>query len=349
MPIDSVKALITAIKQSKLLEASQLAELEKIQGNFTDPRLVLKELIQAEWLTPYQANQIYQGGKDLVLGPYVILARLAESALGQVYKARHRRMNRLVSLKVIRPELLARPEAVERFYQETQIISQLADPHIVHAYDAGPIGETHFFAMEHVEGVDLETLVQQSGPLPAEVAVNFVNQTAQGLQHAHERNLTHGDLRPSNLLVSRSLTQGVGVSGSSSWRSILASAAGGGTVVKINNLGLTFLQTGADAARSAPDFLAPERCQGGAGDIRSDLYSLGGIFYFMLTGRIPFPGGTPADKLRRHQTEEPVPLPLLRKDAPGGIVNVIGKLMAKKPQSRFQTPAELVQTLGRAK
>jgi serine/threonine-protein kinase len=349
MPIDSVKALISAIKQSKLLEASQLAELEKIQGNFTDPRLVLKELLQADWLTPYQANQIFQGGgKDLVLGPYVILARLAESALGQVYKARHRRMNRLVSLKVIRPELLARPEAVERFYQETQIISQLADPHVVHAYDAGPIGQTHFFAMEYVEGVDLETLVQHAGPLAADVATNFIGQTAQGLQHAHERKLTHGDLRPGNLLVSRSMTQGTTESASSSWRSILASATGGGAVVKINNLGLTFLQSGAEAAGS-PDYLAPERCQGGAGDIRSDLYSLGAIFYFLLAGRVPFPGGAVADKMRRHQTEEPVPLPLLRKDAPGGIVNLVGKLMAKKPQSRFQTPAELVQALGRVR
>lgn len=352
MPIDSIKALITAIKQSKLLEANQAGELDKLQGSFTDPRLMLKELLQHEWLTPYQANQIYQGGgKDLVLGPYVIMARLSDGALGQVYKARHRRMNRLVSLKIIRAELLARPEAVERFYQETQIISQLADPHIVHAYDAGPIGQTHFFAMEYVEGVDLETLVQQSGPLMVDIATDFVRQTAEGLQHAHERNLTHGDLRPANLLVSRSATQAAGgVTGSSSWRSILASAAGGGAVVKINNLGLTFLQSGGDAAtaRGNPDFLAPERCQAAAGDIRSDLYSLGCVFYFLLTGKAPFAGGTPADKMRRHQSEEPVPLPLVRKDTPAGIVAVIGKLMAKKPQSRYQVPAELVHALGRA-
>jgi serine/threonine protein kinase len=350
MSIDSVKALVLALKQCKLLEPAQQSELEKFYVSFSDPRALLRELLQREWITPYQANQVFQGaGRDLVLGPYIIMARIGDGLLGQVFKARHRRMNRLVSLKVIRAELLARPEAVGRFYQETQIISQLSDPHIVHAYDAGPIGQTHFFAMEYAEGVDLESLVQQSGPLQVDLAADFVLQTAQGLQHAHERNLTHGDLRPSNLIVSRIVGQGITATGSGSWRSVLSSAAGGGALVKINNLGLAFLQgmTGADSAsvRGSPDFLAPERCGGGAGDIRSDLYSLGCIFYFLLTGKVPFPGGTTADKLRRHQTEEPVPLGLVRKDIPAGTVAVIGTMMAKRPQFRYQTPAELVQAV----
>jgi serine/threonine-protein kinase len=354
MAIDSVKALVNALKASKLLEPSQVKELDQLQAGFTDPKLLLRDLIQRELLTPYQANQIYQsGGRDLVLGSYVILARMGDGILGQVYKARHRRMNRLVALKVIRPELLARPEAVERFYQETQIVSQLSDPHIVHAYDAGPVGQTHFFALEHVEGVDLETLVQQSGPLTIDLATEFVFQTALGLQHAHERNITHGDLKPANLLVSRALGLGVPASGSSSWRSILASAAGGGALVKINNLGLTFLQVGGDAAtagKGSPDYLAPERCQqAAAGDIRSDLYSLGCTFYFLLTGRVPFPGGTAAEKMRRQQTEEPVPLALLRKDASAGIAAVISTLMAKRPQSRYQTPADLINVVNKGR
>jgi serine/threonine-protein kinase len=351
MAIDSVKALVIAVKQSKLLEPSQEKELDQLQAGFTEPKLLAKELLQREWLTPFQATQIFQGGgKDLVLGAYVILARTGDGVLGPTYKARHRRMNRLVALKVIRAELLAKPEAVERFYQETQIVSQLSDPHIVHAYDAGPVGKTHFFAMEYVEGFDLETLVGQSGPLTVEIATEFVCQTADGLQHAHERKISHGDVRPANLLVSRAVSTGPAGGGSSSWRSILTSAAGGGALVKINNLGLTFLQSGSEpaaAGKGSPDYLAPERCQqGGAGDIRSDLYSLGCTFYFLLTGRVPFPGGTPAEKLRRHLTEEPVPLSLLRKDVPTGTATVIGTLMAKRPQSRYQSPAHLIQVLG---
>lgn len=267
MPIDSVPALVVALRESKLLEPNQLKELDGLQAKFADPRAMIRELVQREWLTPFQANMLFQGhGANLVLGPYILLARINDSPLGQVYKARHRRMNRLVALKVIRAELLARPEAVAKFYEETQIISQLSDPHLVHAYDAGPIGQTHFFAMEYVEGIDLEVLVTQAGPLGPAVAGDFVMQTAQGLQHAHERNLTHGDLKPANLLVTRTLSQVGGTNASTSAQSILSAAAGGGALVKINNLGLAFLQApgaggAAPAGQPAPDYLAPSAPQ----------------------------------------------------------------------------------------
>jgi serine/threonine-protein kinase len=352
MPIDSVPALVGVVNQNQLLDPPQQRELEALQHRFTDPRLLLKEMVQRGWLTPFQANRVLQNTvKDLILGPYLILSRISDGGLGPVYKAMHRRMKRLVALKVIRAELLAREEAVQRFYEETQIISQLSEPHIVHAYDAGPVGKTHFFAMEYVEGIDLETLVGQAGPLPLEAAAEFVVQTAEGLQHACERNVIHGDLKPANLLVSRPVAQGAVASPALSWRSLLASSAGGGALVKINNLGLTFLQApGSDApvagaAQVSADYLAPERWQGSAGDIRADLYSLGCIWYFMLSGRVPFPDGTPADKMRRHQTEEPVPLQQLRKDAPAPVVAMITRLMAKRPAMRYQVPAELIQAL----
>ncbi|MBL8792265.1 MAG: serine/threonine protein kinase, partial [Planctomycetia bacterium] len=252
---------------------------------------------------------------------------------------------------------LARPEAVERFYQQSQVLSSLSDPHIVHAYDAGPMGQTHFLAMEFVEGVDLDTLVQQSGALPLPVAADFISQAAQGLQHAFERSTPHLGLKPSNLLVTRQLAGQAGPpTGSSSWRSLLATAGGGGATVKINNFGLSFLhgsgQAGTEAttlggSKVATDFASPERfLQGGKPDIRSDIYSLGCIYYYLLTGRVPFSGGTPADKVRRHQTEEPVPLNLLRKDAPPETMAVVAKMMAKRPQQRFQAPAEVVQALA---
>jgi serine/threonine-protein kinase len=353
MPIDSVPALVVALKQSKLLEANQLKDLDALQANYTDPRVMTRELVQREWLTPFQANAVFLGnGANLVLGAYILLARISDSALGQVYKARHRRMNRLVALKVIRPELLVRPEAVEKFYEETQIISQLSDPHLVHAYDAGPIGQSHFFAMEYVEGIDLEALVAQTGPLTPAIASDFVMQTAQGLQHAHERNLTHGDLKPANLLVTRTLSQVAGASASTSAQSILSAAAGGGALVKINNLGLAFLQApgaagSSPASQAAPDYLAPERAQaGGKGDIRSDLYSLGCVWYFLLTGKVPFAGGTPADKLRRHQSEAPAPVAQHRPDVPAGTTSMVAALLAKRPEQRYASAGELAQALA---
>jgi serine/threonine protein kinase len=351
MTIDAVRSLVGALQRCHVLEAAQLREVtSQLQAQYTDPRQLLRELVRRDWVTPFQANQLLQtGGRDLVLGPYVLLSRIGDSPMGQVYKARHRLMNRLVALTVFRPELLAKPEAVERFYNETQAVSQLTHSHILHAYDAGPIGQTHFFAMEFVEGIDLEQLVEQSGPLPLSLAVESIRQAGLGLQHAHERGMTHHDLKPADLLITR--TAGGGSSSDSrSWRSLLTSVSGGGPLLKIRNLGLTLVESlpeSAEAVRSA-DYGAPEAHDPDKEpDIRSDIYSLGCCFYFALTGKAPFPGGSAADKIRRHRTEEPVPLPLVRKDVPPSLASILTKMMAKRPESRYQSPGDLVQALTR--
>src|SRR5262249_30283306 len=151
-------------------------------------RALARELMQRGWLTAYQANQLLQGrGGDLIVGPYLIVERLGEGGAGQVFKARHRKMDRVVALKIIRKEQLADSEIVGRFYREIQVLSQLDHPHIVHAYDAGPAGNLHFLAMEFVEGTDLGKLVKQGGPMPVQQACAYIRQAALGLQHAHER------------------------------------------------------------------------------------------------------------------------------------------------------------------
>src|SRR5262249_34473966 len=139
---------------------------------------------------------------ELVLGPYVLLERLGQGGAGQVFKARHQKMNRLAAVKVIRKELLADTEVVGRFYREIQILSRLDHPNVVHAYDAGPAGPTPFLAMEFVEGTDLGKLVKQGGPMPVMQACEYIRQAALGLQHAHERGLVHRDIKPHNLIMS---------------------------------------------------------------------------------------------------------------------------------------------------
>src|SRR5262249_41830181 len=160
------------------------------------------------------------------------------------------------------------------------------------------------------------------------------------LQHAHERGVVHRDIKPGNLLLHR-----------------LAGAADG--VVKISDFGLARLndQGGGDpvgtiltrqnAILGTPDYLSPEqaRCLHQT-DIRSDLYSLGCTFYYLLTGRVPFPGGSPMEKLVRHSTELPTPIGQLRPAVPPAVAAVVQRLMAKKPEERFQTPAELAEALG---
>ena len=150
-------------------------------------RELARQLVQRGWLTPYQVNQLLLGrAAELILGSYVLLERLGEGGTGQVFKARHLHMDRFVALKLIRKDLVADPHVVGRFQREIHAVSQLTDPHIVHAYDAGPTPRGFFLAMEYVPGTDLQRLVKQLGPLPVPVACEYMRQAALGLQHIHE-------------------------------------------------------------------------------------------------------------------------------------------------------------------
>jgi len=356
MPIDSSAGLIETLRRLQLLDPAQLGEIARGAPAFPDPRALAKELLHRAWLTPYQVNQLFQDrGGDLVLGQYVIQERLGEGGMGQVFKAQQRRLNRVVALKVIRKDRLANPEAVRRFHREIQAVAQLSHPNVVVAYDADQVGQSHFFAMEYVEGTDLARLVRESGPLPPVFACDYMRQAALGLQHAHERGLVHRDIKPSNLLIAWAASRRSKVPAGAG----PARAAGevtGRPVVKILDMGLARLEGDDDATSQLTqegsvmgtlDYLAPEQAQNSRlADIRSDLYSLGCTFYFALTGQVPFPGGTATEKLLRHRLDEAPAVDKVRSDVPPGVAAVIGKLMAKKPEDRFQTPAELADALA---
>ncbi|MBY0528267.1 MAG: serine/threonine protein kinase [Gemmataceae bacterium] len=354
MPIQSVNDLVQALTRHPLLEPLQFDELTKnLRVRFPEPRSLSKELMQRGWLTPYQVNQLFQDqGQQLTLGSYVLLERVSEGVMGDVFKARHQHMRRTVALQVIRPELLRTPGAVERFYEEVQAASQLSHPNIVASYDAGPIGNTHFFAMEFLEGIDLDRLVQQSGSLGVKQACDLMRQAALGLQHAYQRGLRHHDLKPGNLLITEVKGSGIGKLGDSK-------APGGESMLKIRNLGLTIIRQptkhtkldtkGArpSTAFSTADYIAPERvATGELGDIRAELYSLGCTFYFLLSGQVPFPGGTVQDKHRCHQEADPASLESLCPEAPPEVSAIIRKLMAKAPEDRYQQPAEVAAALA---
>jgi WD40 repeat protein/serine/threonine protein kinase len=338
MAFASVAALLDTLRQASLLEPSQLAELDRQAGQFRDPRALAGELVRRGWLTPYQVNQLFQGrAATLVLGPFVLLERLGEGGMGQVFKARQRKLGRTVALKVIRKERLDSPDAVRRFRREIQAAAQLSHPNIVLAIDADEHEGTHFFAMEHVEGADLAKHVKQHGPLPVAQACDCIRQAAQGLQHAHERGLVHRDIKPHNLLLT---TQGV---------------------VKVLDMGLARLNAQNDdeyasstltqegAVMGTPDYIAPEQAlDSRTADIRADLYSLGCTFFFLLTGRVPFPGGSVMEKLLKHQGQAVPSLLDARRDVPPPIADVVHRLMAKSPAERYQTPAELLTALAAA-
>src|SRR5262249_32947036 len=148
--LDSVASLVQELQRHQLLAGPQLEELAVLSHGYGDARALARELLQRNWLSAFQVNHLLAGrGGLLVFGSYLLLDRLGEGATGQVFKARHLHMRRLVALKVLRPELLTDPEVLQRFHREVRVISQLADPHIVHAFDAGQIGTTHYLALEY--------------------------------------------------------------------------------------------------------------------------------------------------------------------------------------------------------
>jgi WD40 repeat protein/serine/threonine protein kinase len=330
-----------ALRQLHLLESDQLDQLARPPlSSHGKPRELAGELIRLGWLTPYQANQLLQGhGASLLLGSYVLLQRLGEGGMGQVFKARNWKLGRVVALKVIRKEWLTNEAAVRRFRREILAAAQLSHPNIVHALDADEVAGSQLLVMEYVEGTDLKALLQKNGPLPIDRACEYARQTALALQHAHERGLVHRDVKPANLLVSPD-----------------------GQTLKVLDLGLARLQfpetaggdvttdlTGEGTVLGTADYVAPEQAEGASHvDVRADLYSLGCSLYQMLTGQVPFPGGNFMQKAFRHKMEEPTPVERLRPDVSPALAAIVRRLMAKRPEDRYQTPAEAAFALQEA-
>jgi hypothetical protein len=342
----SARDLVEALKVGRFLDAPQRAQLESECARFPDASSLARQLLERGWLTPLQANLLLQGrAADLLVGSYLLLDRLGQGWSSHVFRARHLQLDRLVALKVIRKELIAElgPELAARFFQEMQALGRMAHPNVIHAYDAGPIGATFFLAMEYVEGIDLARVVARDGPLQVPQACDYLRQAALGLQHAFERGLVHRDLKPSNLLL-QSVSRGP--SESVEHR------------VKLLDLGMARLHLTASGHSHScltndgdfmgtPDYMSPEQAEDPhRADVRADLYSLGCTLFFLLTGRPPFPSGTFLQKVNRHRDEPPPTLETLRKDVPADVVAIVRRLLAKRPEERFQTPAELAAALA---
>jgi serine/threonine protein kinase len=261
---------------------------------------------------------------------YRVLRLLGEGGMGSVYEAEQVVMQRRVALKVIRRADTAGPAALERFRREVRAAARLSHPNIVGAYDAETAGKLHFLVMEYVEGITLAWLVKERGRLPIDEACEYIRQAALGLQHAHERGLVHRDLKPDNLI-----------------------RCSDGTV-KILDFGLAALTaegggglTEANVVMGTPDYMAPEQAEDShSADIRADLYSLGCTLYFLLRGKPPYPAPTPLLKVLAHR-DKPVPsLRGARPDVPPGLARALERLLAKRPEDRYQTPGEVAAALA---
>jgi serine/threonine protein kinase len=325
-------AFVEAVRASGLVPAGEVEELaDAAEKSDADPEGLARDLIARGRLTAFQARRLWKGrGAELVLGPYVVLDKLGEGAMGEVFRARHTRLDRDVALKVMRPEKMASAESVRRFRREIHAAATLAHENVVLAYDADQSGDRHFFAMEYVDGPTLDRYVRDKGPLAVGEASDYVRQAALGLEHAHQNGLIHRDIKPSNLLVSRA-----GVVKISDFGLVLVDDPNAPGASRLTKDGLTV---------GTPDFLAPEQARNPRGaDGRADIYSLGCTFYYLLTGEVPFPGGTPTEKMAR-QTREPVPVPN-RADVPPAVKSILGRMTAKSPRDRYQSPGEVAEAL----
>ncbi len=290
-------------------------------------------------LTAFQVNVLKLGtGKpaDLVMGNYVLMDRLGSGGMGAVLKARHRRMKRIVALKVLRNGPGPGSPEFDRFQREVEAAAQLTHPNVVTAYDADDGPQGPFLVMEYVEGSDLEATVKRHGPLPVGEAVAAIVQAARALAYAHGRGVIHRDIKPANFMRTPDGTIKVADMGLARLVGDLAGAKDDG----LTQAGTVF---------GTVDYMSPEQAlDSKTADARSDLYSLGCTLFYLLTARAVYPAETLMGKMLAHR-EQPVPaLRTVRPDVPEAIDEVYQRMIAKKPAERLASMDELIRRLEAA-
>jgi eukaryotic-like serine/threonine-protein kinase len=297
---------------------------------FISDELLGQRLIDLGYLNRWQVEQLKEGRTKFTLGPYRILNAIGRGGMGHVFKAEHKLLGRVEAIKVL-PKTKSTPEAIAAFQREIRAQAQLDHPNLVRVSYADFEGETYFLVTEFVPGTDLRRLVRRNGPLPFAIAATIVSQSAEALHYAHRRGLVHRDVKPGNLLVTPE----------------------GHT--KITDLGLAWFLLDEPEIRAGgkpntlvgtADYLAPESIRQPDRILPvSDVYSLGCTLYYAVTGKVPFPGGRSAEKMRRHLEEPPLNPLHFNPDLPPAFCDVVAIMMDKKPDKRTPTAAAVVELL----
>ncbi len=323
---------------SGLLTVEQILEAEAALrasagpiGTWTvveDAQLAAK-LVEQGHLNRWQAEQLKVGRAKFNLGPYQVIDSIGQGGMGQVFKAEHRLMGRIVAVKVL-PRHRSTPEAIASFTREIRAQAQFDHQNLVRAYDAGHDGNVYFLVTEFVPGADLRKLVRARGKLSMQDAATIISQAACGLGHAHARGMVHRDMKPGNLLVT---PEGL---------------------TKVSDLGLAgFLgvedpdDPRAGRIVGTADYLSPEHILSPSKlSAASDIYSLGCTLYYAVTGKVPYPGGTHRDKARRHCEDIPLNPRRFNLELTDDFVDAIAAMMEKNPERRLQSCEEVVQRLA---
>ncbi|MGB9802600.1 Stk1 family PASTA domain-containing Ser/Thr kinase [Desulfofundulus sp.] len=257
---------------------------------------------------------------------YKILEQLGGGGMAIVYKGRDTFLNRLVTIKVLRPEFSSDKEFTCRFSREARAVASLSHPNIVSIYDVGHEDDIQYLVMEYVDGEDLKTVIRREGALSQEKAVQIALQVLEALEHAHENNIVHRDIKPHNILITKSGRAKLTDFG-------IAREATSSTV------------TQTDTIVGSVHYISPEQARGELAGPQSDIYSLGVVLYEMLTGSLPFTGSSPIAVAIKHIQEEPVPPSRHNPAIPPGLEQVVLRAMQKNPQSRFASAREMARHL----
>ena len=266
------------------------------------------------------------------LGKYKVLEHIATGGMGVVYKAIDQELGRMVALKVLDSRMAESPNTLERFRREARHAARLSHKNIVTLYEYGQSGGLHFLALEFVDGIDLYDYIERKGQLAPEESRRILVQAVKALDHAYQQGITHRDIKPSNFLLTRDRDR---------------------MRVKLTDLGLArraddeeFRVTRAGSTVGTIDYLAPEQARNSAdADIRSDIYSLGCTLYHMLAGKPPFSDGGLGERVLKHLQEEPPDVRRFNPRVSEELWALMRRMLAKNPEDRFQTPAELLRHL----
>ncbi len=297
---------------------------------------LLEIMVAAGVLTKNQAGRLMrelgeEPGKLEIPG-YQIIEKLGKGSMGVVYKARQTSVDRVVAVKVLLDALSQNAEFISRFQREAKIAAKLSHNNIVNAIDAGQAGNYQFFVMEYVEGVTIKDMLDKGKVFEEKPAVEIVMKIADALKHAHERGLIHRDIKPENIILTKD----------------------GG--VKLADLGLArpttdlkWAQSEKGMAIGTPYYISPEQVRGEVNvDIRADIYGLGATLYHMVTGRVPYPGDTPTDVMKKHADPnvQLVPPDHVNTRLSSGLGEVVETMMAKDRDKRYHTPEDMILDLN---
>lgn len=340
MPDISSEKFLRMVAKSGLVDPEKVDKIEerireKTGGELPkDPEKVARVFKKQGLITDWHSEKLMGGKyKGFFLGKYKLLGHIGTGGMSSVYLAEHTRMHDRRAIKVLPKARVKDATYLARFQLEAKAIASLNHPNIVLAYDIDNEGDVHYIVMEYVDGLDLQVLVKNDGPVDPSTAADWVAQAARGLEHAHTNGVIHRDVKPANLLIDST------------------------GVIRLLDMGLALVTVGDDESLTVAnnenvlgtaDYLAPEQALNSHKvDHRADIYGLGCTLYFLLTGKPPFSDGTLAQRIAKHQTEMPESIRKVRPDVPGELEGICVKMMQKEPEYRYQTAGDVAEVLER--